>query len=363
MEITHKFKQELKKMKLTAKILIPLCLLITFSIILSTIISYKSVQKIVLQLSKEQLEEKANSIKTRLNDRIDEILTETQKLSQFKDIQKASKYKGLRTKASKFLVDYASQKEYFEQITLTDITGAVIASNLEKNVKALNKSNASYFQRALNGEINISKPIKSYFSDHPVFIIAVPVTMNKTITGTLLAWIDIKILGDKFIKTLKIGETGYAYLTDSKGLVLYHKNPKHVQSLNITKHDFGVEMIKQKNGFIQYTWEGKDKIASYVSLKKVEWILSAGINMNELLVPAKKMRNLVGLIGIITITIIAFGALFIIQTLVVKPVNVVSNNLKEIAKGEGDLTKRLKIVSKDEIGQLSNWFNSFGNLF
>ena len=33
--------------------------------------------------------------------------------------------------------------------------------------------------------------------------------------------------------------------------------------------------------------------------------------------------------------------------------------LKDIAQGEGDLTKRLCIVSKDEIGSLSKWFNIF----
>lgn len=33
--------------------------------------------------------------------------------------------------------------------------------------------------------------------------------------------------------------------------------------------------------------------------------------------------------------------------------------LKDIAQGEGDLTKRLSIVSKDEIGSLSKWFNLF----
>lgn len=33
--------------------------------------------------------------------------------------------------------------------------------------------------------------------------------------------------------------------------------------------------------------------------------------------------------------------------------------LKDIAQGEGDLTKRLQIDSKDEIGELAHWFNAF----
>ena len=42
---------------------------------------------------------------------------------------------------------------------------------------------------------------------------------------------------------------------------------------------------------------------------------------------------------------------------VTKPIVVVTNNLKEIAEGEGDLTRRLNIRSKDEVGDLAQYFN------
>ena len=33
--------------------------------------------------------------------------------------------------------------------------------------------------------------------------------------------------------------------------------------------------------------------------------------------------------------------------------------IKDIAEGEGDLTKRVDVASKDEIGELAGWFNKF----
>ncbi|MDA8139743.1 MAG: methyl-accepting chemotaxis protein [Desulfobacteraceae bacterium] len=45
--------------------------------------------------------------------------------------------------------------------------------------------------------------------------------------------------------------------------------------------------------------------------------------------------------------------------LVLKPIHKVVAGLKDIANGEGDLTKRLDIHSKDEIGALARWFNQF----
>ncbi len=51
-------------------------------------------------------------------------------------------------------------------------------------------------------------------------------------------------------------------------------------------------------------------------------------------------------------------ALFFASTMV-KSVLSVTATLKDVAQGEGDLTRRIQIRSKDEIGELSRWFNVF----
>ena len=51
-------------------------------------------------------------------------------------------------------------------------------------------------------------------------------------------------------------------------------------------------------------------------------------------------------------------ALFIGKS-ITNPVNGAVAGLKDIAEGEGDLTKRLEVRSKDEVGELSRWFNTF----
>lgn len=61
-----------------------------------------------------------------------------------------------------------------------------------------------------------------------------------------------------------------------------------------------------------------------------------------------------GIVFVIIITIIlvvAYG--------IVRPLNRVVVSLQDIAQGEGDLTRRLDVQSKDEIGQLGKGFNGF----
>jgi len=49
----------------------------------------------------------------------------------------------------------------------------------------------------------------------------------------------------------------------------------------------------------------------------------------------------------------------VIIAAIVKPVKATIANLKDIAEGEGDLTKRLDASSTDEIGEMAKWFNVF----
>jgi methyl-accepting chemotaxis protein len=66
-------------------------------------------------------------------------------------------------------------------------------------------------------------------------------------------------------------------------------------------------------------------------------------------------------VAAIVVVVLALIAviLFTLKVLVIAPLNAATAILKEIATGEGDLTKSLPIKRLDEIGELSKWFNAF----
>ncbi len=63
--------------------------------------------------------------------------------------------------------------------------------------------------------------------------------------------------------------------------------------------------------------------------------------------------------GVILAVVLALILSFLISAVILKNVNSVLAMLKDIAQGQGDLTKRIKIDSKDETGRLAKWFNVF----
>ena len=61
----------------------------------------------------------------------------------------------------------------------------------------------------------------------------------------------------------------------------------------------------------------------------------------------------------VIILILALATFILVKRLVSVPLNISVDMLKDIAEGEGDLTRRLKINNNDEVGSLSKWFNIF----
>ncbi|SLM29699.1 exported hypothetical protein [Desulfamplus magnetovallimortis] len=67
-------------------------------------------------------------------------------------------------------------------------------------------------------------------------------------------------------------------------------------------------------------------------------------------------NSTVSMIAVIVLLLIS-GSLIALS--IMRPVRQTVEMIKDIAQGEGDLTKRLSIRTKDEIGELSGWFNTF----
>jgi methyl-accepting chemotaxis protein len=78
--------------------------------------------------------------------------------------------------------------------------------------------------------------------------------------------------------------------------------------------------------------------------------------------PVYDMIRIAIVVLIITIGIIALAATFLSRSLS-GPIVKVTDTLKDISEGEGDLTKRIVISSEDEIGDMSVYFNkTLGNI-
>jgi signal transduction histidine kinase len=175
---------------------------------------------------------------------------------------------------------------------------------------------------------------------------------NKKIIGAIaLGYKAIDENIEKMLNDVKIGQTGYIYVMDSKGNEIVH--PKN-KGDNIGEYDFAKEIISNKNGTSEYTLNGVHKLAYYKYFEPWDWYIVATANYDDLKSSSTLILHALIVSGIIISLIGIIIAIFMANTLI-NPIHKLKSYM-EIAS-TGDLTIYSDINSKDEIGSLSNSFN------
>jgi methyl-accepting chemotaxis protein len=95
--------------------------------------------------------------------------------------------------------------------------------------------------------------------------------------------------------------------------------------------------------------------AEATAVAGIDETLKSATSVEQILKRSSLILLIAGLIGVC----ISLALIFFITQGIVRPIRRTANMLKDISEGEGDLTKRLEAVSRDEVGQLAVWFNTF----
>jgi len=154
------------------------------------------------------------------------------------------------------------------------------------------------------------------------------------------------------------------------GFILGHRWPDRVTKMfKEAEIQFGqytdaaFDAVKAGKEFECYSWAPLLKTHVQLSITPitigdsgVNWAEMIGVTEAYIMKDINKMRTftfiLIGLAIAAAVVII-----YVVLGTVTKPIVSVSDSLREIAEGEGDLTKTLAITGKDEVGDLAKYFN------
>ncbi len=101
-----------------------------------------------------------------------------------------------------------------------------------------------------------------------------------------------------------------------------------------------------------------DKLAVFDIIKDLDCIVVVLAVSEEIFAQVTAMGRMSLMISALVLGA-AILILWIVTASVVRPISQVEKGLKDAARGEGDLTRRLEVKSKDRVGSLARWFNSF----
>ena len=193
------------------------------------------------------------------------------------------------------------------------------------------------------GQLIVSEPYVSADTGEMV------ITLSQT-TGdaTGVIGVDLSIASlQKLVESIQIGENGFAVLLDKNKKYITHptKDPGTQD-----QGDHINQIFADEKGSFQYQ---EQKIV-FATNPLTGWKLAGVIMSGEVNQAAAPIFNKTGMVLLISYFFGALIVIFIIRS-IIKPINklkIQANHIKD-----GDLTQKIEVKSKDEIGQLGLAFN------
>lgn len=121
-------------------------------------------------------------------------------------------------------------------------------------------------------------------------------------------------------------------------------------------------MTSKAEGLGEVEWKGEPHKVAFFEVKDdyphLRWKLGFMVPEDLIMEPVNEATAEVILTSIGLLILVALAILVTVRP-IVAPLEGVLSAMRDIARGEGDLTQRLKVKREDEIGRLANEFNAF----
>ncbi len=231
-----------------------------------------------------------------------------------------------------------------------------------------NVSNLDFYKEIMqNGKSSyIDNPVKDK-NGNIVFHIACAAKLHGEIFGLFAAVVPLENL-ENMVEYIRLGESGQTWIIAENGTIVANLNHDNVMNLNLldSSNDPSVLQIMKKavNGGIGTGW-GKNwanikgnTFVAYTPIAYTPWILVFSVSESQVYKTGNALRNTNAVISLLTIIILAIFTL-LVSGVMLKPLGVVEKSINEIASGHADLTQRIQIDSKTEIGSVVDGFNKF----
>ncbi len=319
-----------------------------------------------------------------------------------------SPYSRIHEKYHQIIHHYQQRFEYNDIFLIDHKTGHIVYTVFKKVDYATSLITGPYkdtnfakvfneARKATNKDFIKLVDFESYVPSYaaPASFIASPIYDKGEKIGVLVFQIPIEkidgiMTGDEEWKMDGLGKTGETYLVGKDHKMrstsrLFKQNPKkYFKELRAIHTDEKlIKKIKGHNTTILYQkvqtkavekaikgkanteiiddYRGVSVLSSHKRLKNIKDIgltIFSEIETAEVFAPIDdlaKQSIIMGVIILVLITVLSFIA----SKTIAHPVKKTADLLKDISEGEGDLTRRLKVQSKDEVGALANHFNNF----
>ena len=162
----------------------------------------------------------------------------------------------------------------------------------------------------------------------------------------------------KIINSLDFGGMGYAFLVSGDGKILVHPDKDQVMKSLSDVYPRNTPRSAAASARPSCTATPGSSVSLGQGLSGLDWYIGISVDKDKAYAMLTKLRTSAIVAALIAVVAIVLLLGMLIRVLM-QPLTDMGRAMQDIAQGEGDLTKRLKVTSNDEFGTLAISFNRF----
>ena len=257
------------------------------------------------------------------------------------------------------LLEQKALTSSFLAVYFGDTQGAFTIRPDSKMSDGFDPRSRPWYKDALNSNgASLTEPYIDAVTGQMIISIGTAVKKAGQTLGVVGTDLTLKTVTDS-INALDFSGMGYAFLISGDGKILVH--PDNTLVMKNLKDIYPHDTPPISSDISEVTLDGKERIVTFAPVKglgSVNWYVGLSIDKAQAFAMLSTFRTSAIIATVIAvISIIALLGLLI--RLLMQPLHVMTRAMQNIAEGEGDLTRRLVVESKDEFGTLGSAFNQF----
>ncbi|NNA11457.1 methyl-accepting chemotaxis protein [Pseudomonas lundensis] len=257
------------------------------------------------------------------------------------------------------LLEQKALTSSFLAVYFGDTQGAFTIRPDSKMPDGFDPRSRPWYKDALNSNgAGLTEPYIDAVTGQMIISIGTAVKKAGQTLGVVGTDLTLKTVTDS-INALDFSGMGYAFLISGDGKILVH--PDNTLVMKNLKDIYPHDTPPISSDISEVTLDGKERIVTFAPVKglgSVNWYVGLSIDKAQAFAMLSTFRTSAIIATVIAvISIIALLGLLI--RLLMRPLHVMTRAMQNIAEGEGDLTRRLVVESKDEFGTLGSAFNQF----
>ena len=257
---------------------------------------------------------------------------------------------------------FIKRNEYLENIYVIDTIGTIL---LDKDNELTGRSMAEFrpgmWNKLKAGDEyaignNMRKSAKT--GENTVSIGTRVLDFGDNVIGYLVLIVRSSIIHKNYFSNIRLGRSGRIVTINDALKVVMDTDFNEISKDAPNEYD-RIFKSGSMNGNVEYITDNRKRMGYYKKMRAHPWIVAYAMEEEEIYEVNKSIIIISIIIGIISMLLMTL-VVFLFTRSIIKPLNIIVEEAKEIEDGKL-IASRKALKRKDELGILSNSFNSMRN--